>query len=186
MNILETKSITVDIDTVRDMALEHMSKTFTYRGRDYNMNDLGWRFAFNDRKRALGTCSPSSRTIQLSQWFIENGSREMDMWVNTVVHEIAHAINFTLGGHGHDWQWKDIFITLGGNGNRTSGDNKFGDLIKNPVSKYTNICPNGHTTASHKVSRAVVDGRRACSKCCREHNNSKFSYEYVLRQIKNY
>jgi hypothetical protein len=186
MNTLETKSTTVDTDTVRDMALEHMSKTFTYRGRDYNMNDLGWRFAFSNKKRALGTCDFGRKVIYVSQWFIENGSREMDMWVNTMVHEISHAINHILGGKNHDWQWQNIFITLGGNGNRTSGDNKFGDLIKNPVSKYTTICPNGHTSASHKVSRAVVDGRRACGRCCKEHNNGKFSSKYTLRQIKNY
>ena len=176
----------VDIDSVRDMALEHMGKDWIYRGRTFNMFKMGWTFYFNDRKKALGLCSFRNKTIYLSSWFIENGSREMKMWVNTMVHEIAHAINKELGGSGHDWQWRDIFKTLGGNGERTSSDNKFGDLINNPISKYTNVCDNGHTSPSYRKSRTIAEGRQACRKCCNKFNGGEFSNKYLVKQVKNY
>ena len=176
----------VDIDSVRDMALEYMAKDWTYRGRTFNMNKMGWNFAFNDRKRALGLCSHRERKIYLSSYFIEHNTREMKMWVNTMIHEIAHAINHQLGGRGHDWQWRNIFMSFGGDGNRTSSDAEFSNILEKPVSKYTTICPNGHTHPSHKISRAIEQGRRACTKCCNEHANGRFDKRFALKQIKNY
>ena len=176
----------VDIDAVRDMALEYMEMDWTYRGRTFNLKKMGWKFAFNDRKRALGLCSHRTRTIYLSSYFIEHNTREMKMWVNTMIHEIAHAINSQLGGRGHDWQWRNIFVSFGGDGKRTSGDAEFTNILEKPVSKYTTICPNGHTHPSHKISRAIEQGRRACGKCCNEHANGKFDKRFTLKQIKNY
>lgn len=177
-----TQKCIVNIDTVRDMAFECMEKTYTYRGRQFNLSNLGWRFKFSSKKCALGTCYISKREIALSEWFIENGEREMKMWKNTMVHEIAHAINHILGGRGHDWQWRDIFVTLGGNGERTSGDTKFRNIVKNPVSKYTLICPNGHASISHKVKRRKV----ACGKCCNKLNGGEYTDKFLLKQIKNW
>lgn len=176
----------VDIDTVRDMALEYMEKDWGYKGVTYNMKKMGWKFAFNDRKTALGLCSYRRRTVYLSTFFIENGSREMKMWKNTMIHEIAHAINRQLGGRQHDWQWRDIFVKNGGDGNRTNCDTEFDDLIANPVSKYTTVCPNGHTRPSHKKSRTIAEGRLACTKCCNELANGKFDSRFKLKQIQNY
>jgi hypothetical protein len=175
-------TVTVNIDSVREMALDYMSRDWVYRGKKFNMNSMGWTFFFNDRKGSLGLCSHRDKRIYLSQWFIENGSREFKMWVNTMVHEISHAINRELGGKGHDWQWKHIFESFGGNGERTSGDVKFDDLLKNPISKYTLVCPNGHTRASHKKKRRLS----ACGTCCKELNNGRYSEKYEFKQIKNY
>lgn len=191
-NVIATKPTntqmctSVDIDSVRDMALDYIARTWTYRGRDFNLSDMGWKFKFNDRKGANGVCSPSNRTLYLSSYIIESSTREMSGWVNTMVHEIAHAINHHLGGRGHDIRWRDIFLSFGGTGDRCSKDVTFGDLVNNPISKYTTVCPNGHASPSHKRSSAVAEGRRACSKCCNEHNNGKFSSDYVLKQIQNY
>ena len=108
------------------------------------------------------------------------------MWINTMVHEIAHAINYMLGGRNHDWQWKDIFITLGGNGKRTSSDAVFSKLIEKPISKYTTVCPNGHEKPRHKFSKSVAEGRIACGKCCKEFNNNKYDKRFTLKLIQNY
>lgn len=175
-----------DIDGVRDMALVYMEKDWTYRGRTFNLSKLNWRFGFHDKKRANGTCYAYQRRISLSQWVIENSERGMEGWINTMVHEIAHAINHILGGRGHDAQWRAIFISFGGTGDRCSKDVTFADLLKNPVSKYTLVCPNGHHTPSHKVSRVVERGSKACGKCCNEFNGGKFTTEFRLTQIKNY
>lgn len=178
-----TQMCTVDIDSVRDMALEHMAMDFEYRGQTFNMNQLGWKFAFNDRKRALGQCHYSCKTIYLSQWFIEHNTREMKMWINTMVHEIAHAINFYYyGGRGHDWRWRDIFMSFGGDGKRCSSDAEFTDLIDNPISKYTLVCPNGHTRPSYKIMRRSS----SCGKCNKERGLSGYQEQFKMKQIKNY
>lgn len=176
----------VDIDSVRDMALSYMEKDWIYRGVTYNMNKMGWKFAFNDRKRAFGVCSIRRKTIYLSSYFIENASREMKMWENTMIHEIAHTINSVIGGKGHDWQWKDIFIKNGGDGSRTKCDTKFDNLLETPISKYTTICPNGHTYPSHKRRIKIERGHIACRKCCETHNDGKFDKRFILKQIQNY
>lgn len=175
---------TNDIDAIRDMALELMETTFTYRGVEFNAKQLGWRFGFNDRKRALGLCRYTVKKIELSQYFIENGSRDPKMWKNTMIHELAHAMNYWYyGGTGHDWRWRDIFMSWGGNGQRTSGDTEFGNLLENPVSKYTLVCDScGDQRPSHKVKK----NKSACYKCCTKHNGGRYSEKYVLRQVKNY
>lgn len=184
--LVGTQKCTVDVDSVRDMALDYIERTWTVRGRDFKLTDMGWKFKFNDRKNANGLCSPRNRTIYLSTYVIENATREMSGWINTMVHEIAHAINHHLGGRGHDRQWKSIFLQMGGSGERCSSDVVFENLIKNPISKYTTICPNGHTKPSHKRSRLIEQGRQACGKCCKELNGGKYTSAYNLTQIKNY
>lgn len=174
----------VDIDSVRDMALEYMDKTYTYRGKSFCPSKEGWKFAFNDRKRALGLCSYRKRTIYLSTFFIEKGSREMKMWINTMVHEIAHAFSFEgFGERGHGYLWRDMFISFGGDGNRCNGDTEYGDLIENPISKYTLVCDNcDRQSPSHRAKKRTS----ACGDCCNKYNGGRYSDKYKLRQVKNY
>jgi len=178
------KCTEVTIGAIRRMALEHMSKDYYYRGRLFNPNAGGWKFEFNDRKAALGLCSYRNRTIYLSTFFINQGSREMKMWVNTMVHEIAHAFSGTVfNSHGHSNLWRNMFISFGGNGNRCSGDTEFGNLIENPVSKYTLVCDNcGTQKPSHRIKKRAS----ACSKCCKKYNGGRYSVKYKLRQVQNY
>lgn len=68
-----------------------------------------WSFAYNRRKRAMGLCVYQRRTIELSAPFVErNGPPEL---LDTLLHEIAHAL---VGpGHGHDAVWKQKCIEVG-------------------------------------------------------------------------
>lgn len=173
--------VLVSVKSVRDMGQDYIKRDWTYRGRNFNLNSLGWSFGLNVRKRANGICSPSNKKIELSSYIIDNATREMSGWVNTMVHEIAHAINHELGGRGHDRQWKAIFLSLGGNGERCSRDTKFENLVEKPISKYTLVCPNGHASPSHKFSSVVANGRKSCGKCCPTYNK-----EFTIKQIQNY
>ena len=61
-----------------------------------------WGFAYNRRKRAMGFCCYSRRSIELSIHFVVRN--DMDAIVDTILHEIAHAL---VGpDHGHDKVWK--------------------------------------------------------------------------------
>lgn len=68
-----------------------------------------WTFAFNRRKRAMGMCYFTHKLIELSIYFVECNGR--DEIVDTLLHEIAHAL---VGpGHGHDAVWKQKCLEIG-------------------------------------------------------------------------
>lgn len=65
----------------------------------------GWRFAWDRAKRRAGCCKYRKRLITLSQPYVElNTSSNPDDIIDTILHEIAHAL---VGhGHGHDAVWQ--------------------------------------------------------------------------------
>src|SRR5262249_16689158 len=66
-------------------------------------------FAFNRRKRTMGLCIYDERRIELSAYFVERNSQ--DEIVDTILHEIAHAL---VGHrHGHDAVWKRKCVAIG-------------------------------------------------------------------------
>lgn len=66
-----------------------------------------------------------------------NAEQVGDEFMNTVTHEIAHMVDYTLRGKsGHDRQWKEIHRSLGGSGTRCS--------------TYNNVvCKPGRVTRKH-------------------------------------
>ena len=82
---------------------------------DMNIDLLaeGWKLAFNRRKRALGLCNYTKKTIELSVYFIKNATYAQV--VETVKHELAHALT---PGDGHGRAWKAVYMGMGGNGQR--------------------------------------------------------------------
>jgi predicted SprT family Zn-dependent metalloprotease len=70
---------------------------------------IGWKFAYNRRKQAMGLCVYRRKTIELSIHFVaRNPPAEI---VDTILHEIAHAL---VGpGHGHDAVWKRQCVAVG-------------------------------------------------------------------------
>lgn len=183
--ICKTKN---SIKAIEKMALEYMQKEFTYGGKTFCPAKQGWKFEFNNLKRSLGQCVYSNKTIYLSNYLIKNCKRGFEMWVDTMIHEIAHAFVFQVFNEtGHTDLWRNVFISFGGNGNRVCRDIDFGDLIKNPISKYTQVCDNcGKQTPAHRKSKTIAEGRLSCYSCCNNFNNGKYSDKYPVREIKNY
>lgn len=84
---------------VRQLALDRMA--------EHGLQD--WKFAYNRRKQAMGLCVYHRRTIELSIHFVErNGTEEI---LDTILHEIAHAL--VGSGHGHDRAWKQKCKEIG-------------------------------------------------------------------------
>jgi predicted SprT family Zn-dependent metalloprotease len=68
-----------------------------------------WSFAYNRRKRSLGLCLYGRRRIELSAHLVRHNSR--DEIVDTLLHEIAHAL---VGpGHGHGRRWREKCREIG-------------------------------------------------------------------------
>ncbi|AUR85821.1 SprT-like family protein [Vibrio phage 1.081.O._10N.286.52.C2] len=79
----------------------------------------GWTFTFSKRKSALGDCSYGKKVIRLSEVYLN--ARTKDEQINTITHEMAHAISFTDNRErGHGAGWKRIHRSLGGDGQRCS------------------------------------------------------------------
>lgn len=64
----------------------------------------GWHFKWNNRKTALGVAmiKNGEKTIQLSRFLTEHADRA-DV-IQTIGHEIAHAIVGVGKGHGPEWR----------------------------------------------------------------------------------
>jgi predicted SprT family Zn-dependent metalloprotease len=79
-------------------------------------NLWGWTFEWNNRKRAFGVCNYSRKTIFLSKILTLEVSEEETL--NTILHEIAHAL---VGvGHNHDRVWQLKALEIGCSAERCS------------------------------------------------------------------
>ena len=85
---------------------------FQYQARDkahelmdkYGLRKDGWKLAFDYAKRRNGACERSTKTIYLSKHYIKLNSEELI--VDTILHEIAHALTPDDRGHGRSWKLK--------------------------------------------------------------------------------
>ena len=188
------KCTQVSVASVRRMEMEMMDKDFVIDGVTYNMNKLGWEFLFNTNRTRFGVCAKrirrnfstnkyymTDKSIELSQWLIVNSDASYDKWVDTMLHEIAHAIDSEINTDcksSHGYKWVRIAKMIGCNGERC-GRAK----VDAKASKYTLKCNScGKETASHKRKKR----QSACGDCCRKYSGGKYDSKYVLEQIQNY
>lgn len=68
-----------------------------------------WGFAWNDRIDALGLCSYRKKMIYLSKRWTRNLPQEEVL--DTILHEIAHALAGSKAAHGPEWQ--RIAVSIG-------------------------------------------------------------------------
>ena len=71
----------------------------------------GWSAEISRGRRTIGLCRYRDKTIYLSKHHIENDS--YDDVRDTVIHEVAHALN-PLDGHGN--KWRKTAMSMGGTG----------------------------------------------------------------------
>ncbi len=138
-----------------------------------------WKFKWTFAKRSFGSCnvkrstwSDAVCTIKLSRPLTELNDEARV--TNTILHEIAHAIQYDQSGYmSHDYKWVEIAKSIGCDGERCYES----ENVNKPSSKYNLVCGTcGSETPKHRKPSRV----KACGKCCREHNNGKFSMDYVL------
>lgn len=72
-------------------------------------NLAGWSFGFNSARRQLGVCKEHCKRIELSRHYVLHNPAEHV--VDTILHEIAHALVGTK--HGHDNVWRSMCRQLG-------------------------------------------------------------------------
>lgn len=89
-----------------------------------------WHYSINSKKRILGQCSYSQRTISLSVYHIATG--ELPDIENTIRHEIAHALT---PGAGHNKLWRMVAKSVGARPERCSA------IGTGAIGRYIAHCP---------------------------------------------
>jgi len=89
----------MDLKELETIARSEMSKN----------NLVGWTFGFANTKRRLGVCKYRTKQIEIAEYYALHSSTESVL--DTLFHEIAHAIVGPGAGHGP--AWKAVAIRLG-------------------------------------------------------------------------
>ena len=114
-----------------------------------------WSVSYDRARARAGACHYSKKRITLSKYFARSSETTDEAFMNTVLHEIAHAKAGAAAGHGP--QWKEIAISIGCDGKRCI-DMSFASH------KYHVTCGCGALSLMrHKKTRRLMSSR--CSKC---------------------
>ena len=130
-----------------------------------------WSFRFNRRKRSVGLCQYTSRTIELSAGYVAlNGEAEVS---ETILHEIAHAL---VGPeHGHGAAWKARAVALGARPARCAGPE-----VATPAGRWRAACP-ACARQFHRHRRPRGGATYWCAACGRERGVLKYCERYAIQ-----
>jgi predicted SprT family Zn-dependent metalloprotease len=119
----------------------------------------GWRIRWNNNRGRMGVCKHSVKTLEFSALLFRH--IDENEVVDTITHEIAHAM---VGpGQGHNWVWACQHRALGGSGNRAWSN---ADVSK-ATAKHLLQCRNEactFETTRNRLTQKVRDNNR-CPRC---------------------
>lgn len=153
----------MNIYDARNLLLEQMRK--------HGLTQRGWYGELDNAKRRFGQCRHGENVISLSSHLARLNSREQVL--DTILHEIAHAL---VGpGHGHDAIWRRKCIEIGANPSRCYDAN---EVVK-PPAKYVGTCPSCEWSMErHRLTQKAREG--ACPRCCNRYNGGTFTPKFKL------
>ena len=131
-----------------------------------------YKFEWMNAVRTFGNCNGHRKIIRLSIPLTKYETNN-ERIINTILHEIAHAIDYNERGYSaHDSTWRKIAKNIGCTGERCSSSS---GVDKSKFMKWVVKCP----SCDYKIYRARKTKRvSACNKCCKTHNNGVYSDEY--------
>lgn len=131
--------------------------------RVWGLTEKGWRFDYDTAVRRFGCCKHRRKLITLS-YEITKLNSEYEV-VDTIRHEIAHALATMLTGrkHGHNYIWKRYCLFVGADPTRCY-DSK---IVATPERKYKGTCPNGHVIYRHRLGKVR---KSSCAQCSRKYD----------------
>lgn len=159
---------------IKTLAIELMT--------EHGLIQKGWALRFDNSKRRAGLCNENKRLIGLSKVIVPS-MKDEDI-LDTILHEIAHAL---VGcKHGHNKVWQRKAREIGCSGKRCYNDTAFKEGARETIiaqSKYTLTCPNcGEKQAAHRKFKR----KHACYDCCNKYAGGKYSEEYEFIITQNY
>ena len=85
-----------------NMTNQETLKMLNDKMAEHGLINQGWVGSLNNRKRALGVCSFGRKEIKISKAF--SNIISSDEILDTILHEIAHALVGPGMGHGRSWR----------------------------------------------------------------------------------
>ena len=165
------------LNHVEMVANLYLQKTFDYKREDFKISEHGYKFKWDNKStKRFGACSPRRKAIILSKKICEVNLDNGVMIVDTILHEIAHAIQVIKSHYAsHDNEWKSIAMSIGCNGKARYDEHS----IIQPKMKYTAVCPccKRETGFYKKPKRSY-----SCGKCA----PGRYTEEFKLKIIQNY
>lgn len=135
----------------------------------HGLTQDGWSFRWDNARRRAGCCWHSRKVISLSRHYVGlNIVDRFDDIVDTILHEIAHAL---VGpGIGHGQQWKEACIKIGAAPIRICSAE-----VVLPTGKYKAQCLCcGKEYRRHKPHRSKNGSYLYCTKCGPDHGRLEF------------
>lgn len=123
------------------------------RQHEINKNlEIGWKFSFDLAPTRAGICRYDEKQITLSVTYCQKATKEEI--VNTILHEIAHAI---VGPkHGHDAVWKAAARDIGCTAERCH-------RVKHTTARWRGECGCGKQWTRQRLSQRARTG--LCPSC---------------------
>lgn len=131
-----------------------------------------WRFIWDRSRRRYGCCKYRYKRISISIYLA--ALNPIERTLQTVKHEIAHALAGSGAGHGPIWKRKAVEIGC-------PPVRCYDEAVIQPKAKYIGTCPNGHKLERNRLSRRIM----ACAICCREHAFGKFDTRFIYKWSRN-
>lgn len=123
------------------------------------LEDQEWTFGFDSGRRRAGMCSFNDKKITISKYLALVHS--IDDVMQTLIHEIAHAIAGPKEGHSK--KWLAIAKKLG-----YRNDKYTGNEIAEAYAPYKGLCPNGHEHFRYQKPKRLY----SCFHCAKGFNKS--------------
>ena len=117
----------------------------------------GWVFCYNRGKRTLGMCDYTRKRIELSRYFVSHN--EEAAVLDTVLHEIAHALAGERAGHGP--KWRAVCERIGAKPERLDREAVM------PRGHWAATCP-GCGSIHRRFRRPLLGRTYVCTSCGRE------------------
>jgi predicted SprT family Zn-dependent metalloprotease len=145
---------------------------------------LNWLFKYDNAKCRFGGCNAGLLEISLSKPLcLANFDEHYMKIVNTIKHEIAHALvyeRYEKSGYNrckaHGREWVEMCKVVGIEPVRCYDSSK----VNNVEGKYHYRCP----ACDYEVYHFRLHKRvNSCGSCCDKYNNGKFSKEYILQLV---
>ena len=156
--------------------VEHLARKLM---DEFGLVKKGWRFQFNNRKKALGVCKRHmyyGNSIQLSTpWMLKLPMEQVD---RVIRHEIAHALAPRDEGHGRIW--KEMCCVVGiPDETRCFEDKVIGKEFRKETAKWKQECPTcGKTNYRYKRTYSA----QSCGVCSGGSYNEQHKVVWSLNQ----
>jgi predicted SprT family Zn-dependent metalloprotease len=163
------------------MGLESLQSLSERLLKKHGLKKKGWTFKFNRATRTFGICDFNKRSISISKRITEiNIKKNPEEIVDTILHEIAHAMTFELYGtkvKAHGDEWKGICNKIGASTETYYDPNNIIELKEQHVYKCP-LC----------LKEYILDYKEkdpiACPICVTYYNEDYFFRKYSLTYVK--